>query len=100
MVSGKPYISVNSATRKAENALNDRQSRLVRGFAKLKAKMMNTAELMTTRGQRPYAGTSFISAPLFPARHRGRSPVTSPAVLPVAAVSAVSAVHEDVQEWA
>jgi len=26
--------------------------------------------------------------------------VTSPAVLPVAAVSAVSAVHEDVQEWA
>src|SRR3970040_486330 len=55
MVSGKPYISVNSATRNAEKAPNERQSRLLWGFAKLNAKMMNTRELMITRDHNPYA---------------------------------------------
>lgn len=49
MVSGKPYISVKSATRKAEKAPNERQSRRLCGRAKLKAKMMNTSELITTK---------------------------------------------------
>ncbi len=53
MVSGKPYISVNSATRNAEKAPNERQSRDDCGFAKLSAKMMKTAELMMTRDHRP-----------------------------------------------
>jgi hypothetical protein len=43
---------VNSATRKAEKAPNDRQSRQFLGRVKLKAKMMNIAELKITRGQR------------------------------------------------
>ncbi len=38
MVSGKPYISAKSATRKALKAPKGRQSRDVTGFAKLKAK--------------------------------------------------------------
>ena len=50
---GKPYISVNSATMKALKAPKERQSRFVRGLKKLKAKMMNTAELMMTSDQRP-----------------------------------------------
>jgi hypothetical protein len=53
MVSGKPYISVKSATMKAENAPKERQSRLDYGRAKLKAKIMNTAELIMTSSQRP-----------------------------------------------
>ena len=53
MVSGKPYISVKSATTKAENAPNERQSRPVRGLVKLKAKMMKTRELITTNAHRP-----------------------------------------------
>jgi len=53
MVSGKPYISVNKATRKAENAPKERQSRRVCGFVKLKANIMNTPALITTNGQRP-----------------------------------------------
>ena len=53
MVSGKPYISVNSATMKAENAPKLRQSRWVLGLKKLKAKMMKIAELMMTSDQRP-----------------------------------------------
>jgi hypothetical protein len=61
MVSGKPYISTNKATMKAENALNERQSRLVRGFVKLKAKIMNMSELMMTSDHSPYAGDSSIS---------------------------------------
>src|SRR6266516_4087688 len=64
MVKGKPYISVKSATRKAENAPNERQSRAVRGREKLNAKMMNTPALMITSGQRPYAGTSLFIAVL------------------------------------
>ena len=44
---------MNSATRKAENALNERQSRGDCGLAKLKAKMMNTSELMITSDQSP-----------------------------------------------
>src|SRR6266542_4480832 len=64
MVKGKPYISVKSATRKAENAPNERQSRAVRGCEKLNAKMINTPALMITSGQRPYAGTSLFIAVL------------------------------------
>src|SRR6266540_4760563 len=60
MVRGNPYISTNSATMKAEKALNDRQSRAVRGFVKLKAKIMNTNELMMTSDHKPYAGASSI----------------------------------------
>jgi hypothetical protein len=53
MVSGKPYISVKSATMKAEKAPSDRQSRLVSSLVKLAAKTMNTTELMITRLQSP-----------------------------------------------
>ena len=53
MVSWKPYISVNSATTKAAKAPKERQSRLVFGFVKLKAKITNTAVLMITSPQRP-----------------------------------------------
>ena len=53
MVSGKPYISVNSATRKALNAPNERQSRVVWGLKKLNAKKMKIAELMITRDHNP-----------------------------------------------
>src|ERR671925_921951 len=63
MVSGKPYISVKSATRNATKAPKERQSRAVRGRVKLKAKMIKTAELMTTSDQRPYAGVSRLIAP-------------------------------------
>lgn len=52
-MSGNPYISVNSATRNAENAPNERQSRPVRGRVKLKAKMMNTAALIAASSHRP-----------------------------------------------
>ena len=58
MVSGNPYISVKSATRNAEKALNERQSRFDWGLAKLNANMMNTAELMSTSDQRPYPTVS------------------------------------------
>jgi hypothetical protein len=40
----------------AEKAPKERQSRLVFGFVKLKAKIMKTAVLMITRLHRPYAG--------------------------------------------
>ncbi len=53
MVSGKPYISVKSATINAVKPPKERQSRRLRGRAKLKAKMMNTAELISTSGQSP-----------------------------------------------
>ena len=53
IVSGKPYISVNSAITKALNAPKPRQSRDVCGLKKLNAKMMNTSELMNTRNHRP-----------------------------------------------
>ena len=53
IVNGKPYISVNRATRNAENAPNDRQSLDVFGLVKLKAKMIKTSELIMTSGQRP-----------------------------------------------
>ena len=52
-MSGKPYISVKRASTKAAKAPSDRQSRGVRGRAKLKAKKTKTAELMKTRLQRP-----------------------------------------------
>ena len=41
------------ATRKPAKAPNERQSRGLCGCVKLKAKMMKTAELSTTSGQRP-----------------------------------------------
>jgi|SRR5215468_10728829 len=63
MVSGNPYISMNSATIKAEKALKERQSRFVCGFAKLKAKMMKIAELIITSDHNPYAGASSICPP-------------------------------------
>src|SRR4029453_17098174 len=60
MVRGKPYISANSATRKAAKAPNERQSRALRGLVKLKAKRRKTAELMSTSSQRPYAEVSWF----------------------------------------
>jgi hypothetical protein len=45
---------------KAEKALNERQSRSVRGFVKLKAKIIKIAELMMTRDHNPYADGSSI----------------------------------------
>src|SRR6266498_5932616 len=72
MVRGNPYISVKSATRKAVNPPNDRQSRAVRGCVKLNAKMAKTATLITTSAQRPYAGTSDVIGPLPPAGGRFR----------------------------
>jgi len=53
MVSGKPYISVKSATTKAENMPSVRQSRRVFGLKKLAAKKMKNAELMSTRDHSP-----------------------------------------------
>jgi hypothetical protein len=53
MVKGKPYISVNSAIINAEKAPKLRQSVLVCGLAKLKAKKINIAELSITSVQRP-----------------------------------------------
>jgi len=53
MVSGKPYISVNRATRKALNAPKDRQSRFVCGLKKLNAKKMKMPELMITSDHNP-----------------------------------------------
>jgi hypothetical protein len=44
----------------AEKALKERQSRFVRGFVKLKAKMMKIAELITANDHNPYAGGSSI----------------------------------------
>ena len=60
MVSGKPYISTNSATMNAEKLPNVRQSRLVFGLKKLKANRMKIAELMTERDHSPYAGVSWF----------------------------------------
>ena len=53
MVSGNPYISTKSAMMNAENVLNVRQSRVVFGLKKLKAKIMKTAELMITSDHNP-----------------------------------------------
>jgi hypothetical protein len=53
MVSGKPYISVNRATRKALNAPNERQSRAVCGLKKVYANMMKTTELIRTKLHNP-----------------------------------------------
>src|SRR5215471_1223064 len=91
MVSGKPYISVNSATMKAEKAPKDRQSRLAFGFVKLKAKMTNTAVSMITSptGHRPEP--CHASSAMFPFVIRPR-----PRRLTVAAVMAM--VHEDVHQ--
>jgi len=41
---------------KAENAPNERQSRALRGVAKLDAKIMKTRESMITSDHSPYAG--------------------------------------------
>ena len=53
MVNGNPYISVKRAIRKALKAPKDLQSRFVCGLKKLKANMMNTAELMITSDHNP-----------------------------------------------
>ncbi len=53
MVSGAPYISVNRATMNAEKPPRARQSRVLFGWKKLKAKMIITALSSTTSGQRP-----------------------------------------------
>ncbi|GJM01339.1 MAG: hypothetical protein DHS20C07_30180 [Methyloligella sp.] len=53
MVNGKPYISVNSANKKAENAPKLRQSVFVCGIAKLNAKIINISEFKMTSDQRP-----------------------------------------------
>lgn len=58
MVSGKPYISVNSATMKAEKAPKERQSRAVPGLVKLKAKMMKTSQPVGTPLP-PHVGVNF-----------------------------------------
>src|SRR3989304_2196877 len=80
MVSGKPYISVKSATRKAEKAPKERQSRFVRGRAKLRAKRMKMAELIRTRIHSPYAGAAGVMAAPPPPSTGGRpAPGGSPA---------------------
>jgi hypothetical protein len=56
MVNGNPYISANKATTKALNALNERQSLLVFGLVKLKAKIKKIAELIIAINHRPYDG--------------------------------------------
>lgn len=56
MVRGNPYISTKRAMIKAEKAPSERQSSLVFGLMKLKAKKMKIAELMMTRDHNPYAG--------------------------------------------
>ena len=53
MVSGKPYISVNSATTKAENMPSVRQSCRLRGLKKLAANRIKKAELIATRTHSP-----------------------------------------------
>ena len=53
-----PYIPTKSATMKAEKPPNVRQSLFVFGLKELKAKMMKTAELMSTRDHIPYARIS------------------------------------------
>jgi len=53
MVRGKPYISINKATIKAENAPKLRQSVFVWGLKKLNANMMNTVEFRMTSPHRP-----------------------------------------------
>ena len=76
-MSGKPYISVKRATRKAVNAPNDRQSRAVVGRAKLNAKTTNTATFRMTRSQSPYAEPALVIGPLRRgARGRRRLAVT------------------------
>jgi hypothetical protein len=53
MLRGKPYISTNSATMNAANALKVRQSRAVCGLKKLKANIRKMAELKITSIHRP-----------------------------------------------
>jgi len=92
MVSGNPYISTNSATMNAENALKERQSRSVRGFVKLKAKIIKIAELMMTSDHNPYAGASSICCP----------PICGLAMIVMLAVPSTMAtmptVHEQMQK--
>ena len=53
MLRGNPYISANSATRKALKAPNDRQSRFVLGLKKLNANRMNITEFRMAMPHRP-----------------------------------------------
>jgi len=52
-VKGTPYMSVNRVTRNAENAPIARQSRPLRGWKKLAAKMMSRPVLRSTSGHSP-----------------------------------------------
>src|SRR5574337_1597179 len=99
MVSGKPYISTNSATMKAVNAPKLRQSRALAGLKKLKANMTKIATLTTTRGHRPYDDPvcSMASAPagvLSSALASGSGATT------VAAMTTMALVHEDMDQRA
>jgi len=60
IVRGKPYISVNKATMNAEYIPSDRQSLDVSGFEKLNAKIIKTAEFITTSHHRPYSDSPTI----------------------------------------
>ena len=62
MVSGMPYISVNSATRNAVNAPIARQSRVVLGWKKLIAKTTNNTMFTATSGHSPYAASAITRA--------------------------------------
>jgi hypothetical protein len=75
----------------AEKALNDRQSRDVRGLAKLNAKIMKIAELMMTSDQSPYADGSSISNLV--KNHVGGSVMTLMLVVS-SAVTSMSAVKQ------
>ena len=71
----------------AENAPNERQSRLVFGCVKLKAKMMKTTELISTKLQSPYADIVLTSSSLLAA------------AVTVLTVPLMSAVHKEVHQW-
>ena len=93
----KTYISANSATMKALNALKDRQSRGERGLPKLNAKKMNTAEFRkpgTTGHRRVSRNSSHASSGMVgicaALARCGGSVVMAP----------VSVVHEQVHERA
>ena len=65
MVNGKPYISVNRAIINAEKAPKLRQSVLVCGLVKLKAKKINIAELSITSVPEAVSGfTVHASSPV------------------------------------
>ncbi len=105
MVKGKPYISVNMAKIKAENAPSVRQSLLVCGLKKLNAKKMKTAAFMNTKPHNPYAGIDsdidVTSSQFNPARVTNNASFFMPLmIIVVAMVVAMAAMHEYVNQWA